>query len=351
MATFSIFARQDSITAQNSTLNPIGTNQAPTTALVFTDNSGAGDLSLEYNGGLPDPDTQVIIGGTAYNFTVVLTGVLPANSQVPATLVGRTVGLIEVTIGGVTRQYFFVLGEPPATLAQMNAIGNGSIPLTGVDIDPPPFCFAKGTDIATPTGRRKVEVLRAGDTVLTEDGRSVTIAWIGQSRYSAWQAGNNPRLRPVHVLAHAFGPGLPDSDLVLSRQHRIVVESATCELLFGESRAFVLAGHLPTGLARSPDPTDDVVYFHILLETHEILLANGLPAESFQPARQLIESLSTPTRQSLSEVLAVLGEEAMLSRPDALPTLKQREAQVVLTSLAGSAVPRQQDLLSATPLC
>ncbi|MFN5998168.1 MAG: Hint domain-containing protein [Paracoccaceae bacterium] len=343
MATFSIFARQDSITAQNSTLNPIGTNQAPTATLTFTDNNGAGDLSLEYNGGLPDPDTQVIIGGVTYNFTVSLTGVLPGNSQVPASLAGRTVAVIEVTIGGVTREYFFVLGDPPATLAQMNAIGNGAIPLTGVDLDPPPFCFAQGTNIATPTGDRSVEELRAGDTVLTEDGRSVSIAWIGQSRYSARRAGSDPRLRPVHVRAHAFGPGLPDRDLVLSRQHRIVVESAACELLFGESRAFVLAGHLPAGLASSPDPTEDVVYFHILLETHEILLANGLAAESFQPARRLIETLSVPTRQSLDEVLAVLGEQAMLTRPDALPTLTQREAQLALNDVAAGALPLAED--------
>ncbi|KAF0117033.1 MAG: type I secretion target repeat protein [Rhodobacteraceae bacterium] len=330
MATFSIFARQDSITANNATLNPIGTNQAPTTALIFTDNNGAGDLSLEYNGGLPDPDTQVIIGGITYNFTVSLTGVLPGNSQVPAALVGRTVAVIEVTIGSVTREYFFVLGDPPATLAQMNAIGNGAIPLTGVDIDPPPFCFAQGTDIATPTGRRKVEALCAGDTVLTEDGRSVTIAWIGNSRYSRDRATHDRRLRPVHVLAHAFGPGLPDRDLILSRQHRIVVDGPYCELLFGTDRAFVLAGHLPPGFANSPDPATDVVYFHILLDRHEILLANGLPAESFQPARRAIEVLSDATRQSLAKVLDVLGEQAMLIRQDAMPTLNQREARVVL---------------------
>ena len=117
MAIFSIFARRDSITSQNSTLNPIGTNQAPTATLTFTDNNGAGDLSLEWNGGLPDPDTQVIIGGTPYDFTVILTGILPGNSLVPASLVGRTVALIEVTVGGVTQQYFFVLGDPRGAVA------------------------------------------------------------------------------------------------------------------------------------------------------------------------------------------------------------------------------------------
>lgn len=339
MATFSIWAREDSITANNSTLNPIGTNQAPTTQLVFTDN-GTGDLSLEYNGGLPDTDTQVIIGGTAYDFTVQLTGVLPGNSQVPPELAGRTVGLITVVIDGVPHEYFFVLDEPAATFEQMDAFGNGAIPLTGVDGNPPPFCFAKGTEIETPSGRRLVETLRSGDSLLTEDGRNVTIAWIGTSHYARRRASADSRLRPIHLRAHAFGPGLPDRDLVVSRQHRIVIESATCELMIGTSRAFVVAGHLPDRFATSPDPEEDVVYFHILLETHEILLANGLPAESFQPAQRMIETLSDASRQSLDEVLVVLGAEAMLARPDALPTLNKREARVVLDALGG--VPCQQ---------
>lgn len=334
MATFSILARQDSITAQNSTLNPIGTNQAPTTSLVFTDNSGAGDLSLEYNGGLPDPDTQVIIGGTQYDFTVVLTGVLPGNSQVPTALVGRTVALIEVTIGGETLQYFFVLGVPPATLAQMNAIGNGAIPLTLVDPDPPPFCFAQGTVISTPSGARPVETLSAGDAVLTEDGRSVPIAWIGVSRYSQSRAAREERLRPVHLRANAFRPGLPDRDLVLSPQHRIVVEGPECELLFGVERAFVAARHLPDHLASSPDPDGDVVYYHILLENHELLVANGLPCESLQPARRMLEALSETMQSSLMAVLDVLGLDQMLTRPDALQTLNHREARVLFAKAA-----------------
>ncbi|WP_137111935.1 Hint domain-containing protein [Rhodobacter sp. SY28-1] len=334
MATFSLWAREDSITANNSTLNPIGTNQAPTTELIFTDN-GTGDLSLEFNGGLPDPDTQVIIGGTAYDFTVVLTGILPDNSQVPATLVGRTVAVITVVIDGEVHEYFFVLGAPPATFDEMDDIGNGAIPLTTVDPDPPPFCFAKGTEIATPSGDRLVETLRSGDSVLTEDGRSVTIGWIGTSRYSRRRASGDIRLRPVHVRAHAFGQGLPRRDLVVSRQHRIVIESSACELFFGSNRAFVVAGHLPELLAASPEPEEDVIYFHILLETHEILLANGLPAESFQPARRMIETLSEASRQSLDEVLEVLGTDDMLARPDALPTLNRREARVVFASQVG----------------
>lgn len=335
MATFSLWARRDSTTANNDVLNPNPISTQPATELIFTDN-GTGDLSLEYNGGLPDPDTQVVIGGTTYPFTVVLTGNFPTSGgSVPAALWGRQVAVIQVTVNGQLREYFFVLGEPPATEAQMNAISSGAIPLSNVDPTPPPFCFAEGAEIATPRGPRRVEQLRAGDRVLTEDGRNVAVAWIGSSRYSREQAAREARLRPVHLHAHALGPGLPERELVLSPQHRIVVEGAACELLFGTERAFVVARHLPEPFASQPEPEAELVYYHLLLETHEILVANGLPAESFQPARRLIEALSDATRAALMTVLAALGAEAMLSRPDALPTLTSREARVLMAALAG----------------
>lgn len=340
MATYSIWARRDSTTANNSVLNPDPVSNRPAAQLTFTDNDGAGDLSLEFNGGLPDPDTQVLIDGTAYDFTVTLSGTLPTGGNVntvPLSLQGRQVGVIQVVVGGQLREYFFVLGDPPATEAEMNAIGSGAIPLTSLDVDPPPFCFAAGVGIETPLGRRRVESLRVGDLVLTESGRRVPIAWIGSSRYNRQQAAREERLRPVHVHAHAFGPGLPDRELVLSPQHRVVVDGAACELLFGTERTFVIARHLSEPFTSRPEPEADVVYYHILLETHEILLANGLPCESLQPARRMVEALSDDARRSLMAVLDPLGAAAMLDRPDALPTLNSREARVVMTALAPAA--------------
>jgi len=337
MATFSVWAREDSTSANNASLNPIGINQAPTTQLTFTDND-TGDLYLDANNGLPDPDTQVIINNVPYNFTVKLTGTLPAvNSQVPPLLAGRSVVLLEVVINGVVHEYFYVLGEPPATRAQMDAFGNGAIPLTGVNPNPPPICFCAGTLIATPSGRRAVESLRPGDMVLTEAGRAVPVAWVGISSYSAAALAADPSLLPVRIPAHAFAPGLPERDLDLSPQHRIVLEDPACDLLFGTPRVFVNARHLLGTLARVPQEGEEVRYVHLLLERHEILLAEGLPAESFQPARRMVDLMVGPMRDSLMRTLEVLGAEAMLARPDALPTLKSPEAAVLMRQLAGNA--------------
>ena len=304
---FSFFARADSLTANNAAMNPIKTSGPggfPVTQITFVSNGPNGDEAIEANNGNPDPDTLLQIGANTYPFTVVFTGTLPSNQQVPAALVGRTVMLVNVTINGVTRELFFVLGDPPATAAQMAAFGTGAIPLGNLNLNPPPYCFAQGTAIATPQGERKVEDLRAGDSVVTEDGRIAQIAWLGHSRYDQLTATLKRALRPVCIRANAFGPGRPARDLTVSPQHRILVEGADCELLFGTPRVFVIARHLPRPLAHSPEPGGEVNYYHLLLEKHEVVLANGLPAESFQPARRMIEAIAPETRAALDATLA-----------------------------------------------
>jgi hypothetical protein len=345
MAEITYFARQDQVQANNPSLNPLG---GTAETITFTDAVLGGDLIFEQPGGepgvapRPDPDTRVIINDVTYEFTVLLTGTLPTSgpgtSQLrgaAAALQGREVMLISVVVDGVTREYFFVLGQPPATQAQMNAIGDGAITLTNPVTDVP--CFCADTDIATPSGDRKIETLRAGDTVLTEDGRAVQIAWIGASHYSQRHARDTQAVRPVTIRANAFGAGLPLRDLMVSPQHRIVVEGPDCELLFDSARVFVIARHLPDAVAHSPDPEGDVVYYHILLENHEILLANGLPVESFQPARRMVEAMSGEARAALDATLDVLGAEAMLTRPDALPTLAAYEARVLSGSIVAQS--------------
>ena len=321
----------DSITANNAVLNPIGTNQAPTTTITFTDNGGAGDLLLDRNGGLVDPDTQVIINGVTYNFTLQLVGTLPMGSpQVPDVLEGKQVALITVVISRQTREYFFVT-DGTATLAQMNSIGNGAIPLTALNTNPPPFypCFCAGTVIATPSGHRAVDSLSVGDSVLNEAGDGCQILWIGKSRIGLTELRSNPKLAPIRIPADAFGRGGPTADLFVSPQHRIVIESPLAELLFGEPRVLAAAKHLVGMFAETVMPSTAVEYVHLLTERHEIVLSNGLPTETFQPASRTIDVMIPTARKALESVLSVLGRDDMFSRPDALPSLNRVEAQLL----------------------
>ncbi len=342
MATISFLARQDSTTAQNAILNPIGTNQATTTSITFTDNNGDGDLLLDANGGLVDPDTQVIINNVTYNFTLQFVGTLPlGSSQVPDLLEGKRVALITVVINGQTVEYFFVT-DGTASLAQMNAIGNGSIPLDGLTTNPLPFypCFCAGTMIETPSGPRAVETLAAGDLVVNEAGQSHPIIWISKSRVSLVALSANPHLAPIRIPAHAFGLSRPATDLLVSPQHRIVLHDPAAELLFGEPRVLAAARHLVGTFAEATEPRSDVWYFHILTDAHEILMSNGLPSESFQPARRGMDVMAAATRAELEAVLHSHDRDDLLCRPDALPSLTRPEALALLSDMQGS-VPNE----------
>jgi hypothetical protein len=342
------YALQTSSTANATTL-VIGNEAA--IPLVFTSENpntagvDNGNLILETSGANqegPDLNTWVVINGATYSFTYDVVGTSdtsPNGNSWPVELRGKEIAVITTPVGN----YFFVL-DGTGTEALMNEVKNGQEELDPFDLTPGPVpvCFCAGTLIATPTGQRLIEELTAGDSVLTEDGRAVQIAWISTSRHSRG-AATEPSRRPIVISANAFGPGLPMCDLAVSPQHRIVVEGPECELFFGSPRVFVIARHLPLSVAHSPEPDAEVVYYHLLLDQHYVLLANGLPCESFQPARRTVEALSPEARASLDATLAVLGEAAMLARPDALPTLASYEARVL------AAVLDRNSCLAALP--
>lgn len=133
-------------------------------------------------------------------------------------------------------------------------------------------CFAAGTLIRTETGLCPVEHLQIGDRVQTIDNGVKPILWRGHLQIGAAGLARDPRLRPVRIAEGVFGNARP---LFVSQQHRI-----------GFQGRFVKAKHLPeiAGLrARIAHGVRRIGYHHLLLERHEMLLANGVEAETLYP--------------------------------------------------------------------
>lgn len=130
-------------------------------------------------------------------------------------------------------------------------------------------CFAAGTRLATPDGDIAVEHLQPGDAVLNHEGQAETITWIG-TRTVACHAHPRPeKVWPVRVRRHAFGPGLPKRDLILSPDHAVFVQGVlipVCELINGSSVV--------------QERVHAIRYLHVECALHTILLAEGMPAES-----------------------------------------------------------------------
>ena len=192
-------------------------------------------------------------------------------------------------------------------------------------------CFTPGTMIATPTGPRAIEGLAAGDLVVTRDNGPQPIRWIGQRRIGADDLHNDPALQPVLIGAGALGGGLPERDLLVSRQHRMVLSGPRAELLFGADEVLVRALHLTCLPGVVQARLAQVTYLHMLFDHHEVVLANGAWSESFQPGERSLNGLDGPEREELFKLFPELQTEGHQFQ-SARVTLKAFEVKVLLAA-------------------
>jgi hypothetical protein len=147
------------------------------------------------------------------------------------------------------------------------------------------ICFTQGTRLSTPAGPIPVEALREGDLVNTRDGGPQEILWIGNRKLSGAQMHAMPELRPIRIHAAALAVGRPESDLVVSPRHRILLEGPIADALFGTCEVLVAAEDLLNDRSVVRDHVlREVNYIHLLLPRHHVVWANGVATESFHPA-------------------------------------------------------------------
>ena len=167
-------------------------------------------------------------------------------------------------------------------------------------------CFARGTLILTSRGEVAVEELSVGDQVLTLDEGYQKVLWIGSKKLDQAALERSPKLYPVRITAGALGDNLPESDLLLSAQHRVLLRSKIAERVMGEREVLVAATHLIDDKSIYQDQScTEVEYFHILLEKHQIVFSNGAPTESLFTGPMAMRSLSD---EALEEIRALLPE-------------------------------------------
>jgi hypothetical protein len=131
-------------------------------------------------------------------------------------------------------------------------------------------CFVSGTHIATDRGEVAVQTLEIGDRVRLVDGRTAPIVWIGHRRVDCRRHPNPEQVWPVRVAADAFGPGEPHRDLFLSPDHSVFVEAV-----------LIPVKYLINGTSIAQMIVAGVTYHHVELAEHDVLIAEGLPTESY----------------------------------------------------------------------
>jgi hypothetical protein len=217
------------------------------------------------NGG----DEVVSSGGLAVSTTLSLGGMIDL-TYLPYITGGSasvtSTGLLTVSVGSEAYTEQLVGGYAGGQF-QLGADGNvGTLITAG-----PVKCFRAGTRILTEHGEVAVETLRVGDLVRTVlGGTAAPIIWIGHRDVDCAGHPQPGKVWPVRIAAGAFGPGRPGSDLFLSPDHAVYV-----------NEVLIPVRHLINASSIVQVPMDRVSYHHIELARHDVVLAQGLPAETF----------------------------------------------------------------------
>jgi hypothetical protein len=139
-------------------------------------------------------------------------------------------------------------------------------PTTGITV----ACFTEGTRIATPDGETAVEMLLAGQRLRLANGDTAPVRWLGHRRIDCRRHPRPWDVWPVRIAAHAFAPGMPAHELRLSPDHAVFADGVLVPIRY-----------LVNGISIVQQPADSVGYWHVELDRHAVLLAGGLPCESY----------------------------------------------------------------------
>jgi hypothetical protein len=153
--------------------------------------------------------------------------------------------------------------------------GGGQIANVGAGVEiaiPDLPCFAPGTNIRTDRGDVAVEDVRVGDVVPTHGGALRRVVWTGQRRVEIAKHKRPWDVQPVRVAAGGFGPGVPARDLMLSPDHAVFDAAAG---------VLMPVRYLINGATIRQESVAAITWHHVELDAHDVLFAEGLPAESY----------------------------------------------------------------------
>jgi len=223
-------------------------------------------------------------------------------------------------------------GVTPGTPYQITGSQDGDGAITGAFPTGQPLavapntlaCFTHGTLIETPDGPRLIETLVPGDLVTTLGNGSQHLRWVGTRHLSPRDMLLRADLRPVLFEAGSFGNSRA---LMVSPQHRMLLNDWRAEVYFGEDEVLIAAKALVNGkTVRQVVPEGGVVYCHLLFAQHEVILAEGALSESFHPGEIGLGALDNAQRQ---EIEALFPDLEFTDWRAAFPIVRNAEARAL----------------------
>ena len=229
----------------------------PPSAASFI-NFGSGTVALEH----PAATNAIVLGEVAPGDILEL----PGNA---VSSVSFGANSLTVTTNDGTYAFTDVIYTIP--VAGYTAAFDPTTGLEAITFAASAVCFCSGTLILTDRGEVSVAALIIGDRAITLSGEARPIIWIGTGRVLATRGRRNAAT-PVIVRRGALADNVPHRDLHVTKGHSLFIDGALIPVETLVNHRSILWD----------DPAQEVEIYHIELETHDVLIADGAPAESYR---------------------------------------------------------------------
>ena len=141
----------------------------------------------------------------------------------------------------------------------------------------------------------------------------------------------NPHLRPIMIRQGSLGNGLPERDILVSPNHRVLVANERTSLYFDEHEVLVAAKHLVGAKGISQIDSAGTTYLHFMFDRHQVVLSNGSWTESFQVRDYTLRGLGNAQRTEIFELFPELqSAEGVEGYSAARRVLQNHEARLLL---------------------
>jgi autotransporter passenger strand-loop-strand repeat protein len=233
----------------SGTVTFVGADTLQYTAIVSSSTS-TGDQAVLSNF-LPGDVVDVTVIGTGATLTTTSSG-------------GNT---IETITSGAVSEAFIFGGAYTSGYFSLVADATSGVQIVGTGTP----CYCPGTLIDTQRGEVAVEALAIGDNLRTLSGALRPIKWIGRRSYGGRFAAGQTQILPVRIAAGALADGQPRRDLFVSPLHAMLLDGVlvpALQLVNGTSIVQLTS-------------VERVDYVHVELDSHDVILAEGAPSETF----------------------------------------------------------------------